>query len=285
VDELRRTPGAVPTATPSPTPTPTPAPELFQLASTFKNLGATGIGIYGDAKTISMDVAFYVDPAGLQKVFNLIKMPVEVQLQAPAKSISLRQADQISNQALFVAIGSDLAQWFKNGLTLARGVAKLVDLMSGSSSSSASGLESGYAMLESSLKQMYGVDLNTDILSWLGGEFAFYATFDVGVATRSPFNAVMLIRATNTQKATTFVTKFNSAMMKLSGSSTTSPSDGLFTIPAASLATGSAMSTTGPTIGYGLIKDTLLITTGEGLSAAANAVRGDGTLSSDADLK
>src|SRR5262245_49697832 len=97
VRDLMTTPGPYPTATPSPTPTPTPAPEVFELLSLLKDLGASGLGFYGDSKSANIDFAFHINPDNLQKTFTLLKVPATVQLAAPAKSISLQMADRISN--------------------------------------------------------------------------------------------------------------------------------------------------------------------------------------------
>jgi hypothetical protein len=278
VRDLRMTPGPNPTATPTPTPTPTPAPALFELASTFRNLGVSAMGFYGDAKTASVDFAFHVNPDNLQKTFTLLKVPATVQLAAPAKSISLQMADRISNKAIFVAIGSDLAQLTRNGLVLAQVVQKLLVVVGGVPSSSS--VEASYAQAQATLKQLFELDLDKDVFSWMGGDFALYSMRAPASTAPAPgalpFDQVLLVDATDSAKAQSFLDKLNTGIGKLGGASPTQGSSGLFTFQ---------MSPSAPGIGYGLIKNTFVLGTSGGSADAASAVRGDGTLTSSPDWK
>jgi Protein of unknown function (DUF3352) len=274
------TPVANPTATPSPTPSPTPVPEVFELASLFRNLGASGLGFYGDAKTASIDFAFHINPDNLQKTFTLLKVPATVQLATPAKSISLQMADRISNKAVFVMIGSDLAQTVRNGLTLAQAGGKLIDLISGSQSSASSSVDAIYGQLQLNLKQLFDLDLNQDVLSWLGGDYALYTLRGpTGIQPGPgglPFEQVLLVDSTDAAKTQNFLDKLNAGLGKLSGTAPVQGSTGLF-----SFQTGASS----PGINYGLIKNTFVVGTSGGSTDAASAARGDGTLAQDAQWK
>src|SRR5262249_31356553 len=114
------TPGPNPTDTPTPTPTPTPLPQSMDVANTILDTGATAVGLYGDAHSISTDWAFYVKPDSPQKLLTLLKVQAQVDLKEPAKTISLHMADQISSKAVFVILGSDLSTMTKNAITLTR---------------------------------------------------------------------------------------------------------------------------------------------------------------------
>ncbi len=266
-----QTPAAKPTPTPSPTPTPTPAPELFDLMKLFENMGATAIGAYGDDKKVAVDFAFYVNPDRLNQVFTILKVPADIQLGTPAPSVSLKMAGRISNQAIAVIIGSNVPQLVKNGLTLARAGTKFVDMMNGMTTPPSEGIDAAYAQLESGLKSMYDLDLNQDVLAWMGGEFAGYAAYYPHGSTGSvPVNYTAILDTTDVQKTSATLNKLNAGLTKMSAVAPTPTDDGLFTF-------GS-----GPgALGYGLIKDELLVNGGGNLTAAANAVRGDGTLASD----
>ncbi len=280
VRSLNQTPGAIPTATPTPTPTPTPSPALLDLASTLISMGATGMGFYGDGKKVAVDFAFSIDPDSLKKVLTILKVPADVQLQAPASPISLKMADRISNKALGVILGSGLAQNARNGLTLARATAKLFDIMDGGGSRSSQGIEDNYTQLESGLKQYFDLDLNQDVLGWMGGDFSGYMMYnpngDLAKAGQSPFDFALLIESTDTARSGTFLTKLNAGLTKVAGSSPTQTDSGLFVFQSAA---------TGPGIGYGLVKNVFLVGNSSGLTAAANAARGDGTLATDANWK
>jgi hypothetical protein len=280
VRSLNQTPGAQPTAIPTPTPTPTPSPALLDLASTLVSMGATGMGFYGDGKKVAIDFAFAVDPDSLKRVFSILEVPADIQLQTPASSISLKVADRISNKALGVIIGSGLAQNARNGLTLARAAARLFDIMDGTGSRSSQGLETSYAQLESGLKQYFDLDLNQDVLGWMDGDFSLYMMYnpngDMARAGQGPFDFALLIDSTDAAKTDTFLTKLNAGLTKTTGSSPTQTDSGLFVFQP---------SATGPGIGYGLVKNTFLVGNSSGLAAAANAALGDGTLASDANWK
>jgi Protein of unknown function (DUF3352) len=280
VADLNRTPVANPTATPTRTPTPTPAPMLFDLAGTIKTMGATGIGLRMDSKMLALDFAFNVEPDRLQHVFDILKVPAKVDLKTPARSISPKMADRISNKAVFVMLGSDLAQISRNGLTLGTALQKAVEIMDRRPTPPGAGIDAGYLQAEIGLKQYFDLDLDKDVLSWLGGDFGAYMVYDaksdLKPSSSWPFDHVLLVETTDAAKTESAIAKVNMGLAKLSGSSPTQADNGMFTFQT---------SATGPGISYGLVKNTLVLSNGSGAKDAASVARGDGTLASDADWK
>ncbi|MEP7288570.1 MAG: DUF3352 domain-containing protein [Chloroflexota bacterium] len=279
-----QTPLGVPTATPTPTPTPTPAPETLALADAFKNLGATAIGGYGDTKMLSLDVASYVDPANLTKVFALLKIPADVQVETPAPPISIKLADRIPDTALAVIIGSNLAQLIQNGRAAANAVVKFNNLISrqpNSSTPDMNSIEATYGQIEGTLKLGFDLDLSKDVLGWLDGEFALYMTYnpnsDLSSGGSWPFDNSLLIdtaNGTDAANAENFLTKLNKG---LPGMGVTLP----VRVTRRLYIYNPTKDGTGPTIGYGLVKNGFVVSTGSGLKLTANsakAMQGDVTM-------
>jgi hypothetical protein len=192
-----------------------------------------------------------------------------------AKSIAAKLADRIPANALAVVFGSDLSGMYNY---LRQAVPALMPMMGrnmpGMRSRDVLGMtvaaNAVFATIESTLKTLFKLDLNADVLSWMNGEFALYLTYNKSSDLAGiPLDLVALVEAANAQKAAAFIDKVNAGLPQLTSNEPTKAGDNLYTLPLGR----------GLTVGYGLANSTLILSNKSGLSAAANAARGDGVLS------
>ncbi len=250
--------------------------EIMKLSADATN--GSAFALRQEGKVLSIDVAQSVDPAAQAKLMTTLGIP-ELKLKQPAGKI----AERIPGNALAVLAWGDIEGIYKWLKGAALGFSKLMqDFMpspfSGPRIDVTKQIQDGIAQVEAMIKAAIGLDLNTDILGWMGGEFAVYMTYSkdgtLSKASRGqwPFDHTLVIQTTDKAKATTFTTKLTDwlekqlASMPVQRPNVTKKGD----LIVVSGAQGG--------LGYGVANDTFILTTDSGLDAAAAAARGDGIL-------
>jgi hypothetical protein len=219
---------------------------------------------------MAIDMVETIDPAAQKKAMDTLGLP-----KYEAKSIAAKLADRIPANALAVIFGSDLSgmyNYFREAVPAL--MPMLGRNMPGMRSRDVLGMtvaaNAVFATIESSLKTLFKLDLNADVLSLMKGEFALYLAYNknsdlVGV----PLDLAALVEAADAKKATALIDKVNAGLPQITSTEPTKAGDNLYTLPLGR----------GLTVGYGFANNTLILSNGSGLSAAANAARGDGVLS------
>ncbi len=236
-------------------------------------------GMRMDGKVLAMDVAQSVDLKATAKLFKDLGLSDKFLQNATPKAIDAKLAGQIPDKALAVAIGSGLPNLYdalQEGVKLG---AKLSGQMGARNQLNPEQIAALFTLAESAIKAGLNVDLRDDVLSWMNGEFALYVTYNpASVLTKVgrepvPLDFTFLAQTSDAAKTKSFLTKLNTGLEKTANLKVESAGTDLYTV---------AVNKQGVTIGYGLVGNTFILTTGSGLNAAVVAVKGDGVLSKSA---
>jgi len=255
------------------TPTSTEPPTLEQsmqmLQQAFDVYDGIVIGLRGQGKVLAIDYGTAINIEAAQKLSTQLGYNVNmVAMYAPQKPLTLKLFDQLPNDALAVIYGTDLAALYR----ALKVQALALDTMNLSRST---GLNPGqaaefFAQIESGLKENLELDINDDILSWLGGDFAAYTVFnqrsDLAAASRGqwPFDHVLLVDSSNPVKSTEFITKLNSASSAF-GNKPTRLSPGSFLF----------QTENSFRVGLAQVGSTFVLSTGSALASATDAITGN----------
>jgi hypothetical protein len=236
-------------------------------------------GLRMDGKVLAMDVAQSVDLKAAAKLFTDLGLSSKFLQNATPKAIDAKLAGQIPDKALAVAIGGGLPNLYdalKEGVKLG---AQFAGQMGARNQFTPEQIEAFFTIAESAIKAGLNVDLRSDILSWMNGEFALYVTYNpASVLTKVgrspvPLDFTFLAQTSDAAKTKSFLAKLNTGLEKTANLNVESAGADLYIV---------TVNKQGITIGYGLVGNTFILTTGSGLNAAVAAVKGDGVLSKSA---
>jgi len=263
--------------TPTPTPMPTVSPERAELFKALLNLGSTAIGGRLEAKAMAIDVASVTNPEAIQTITRIMGLPADFQSQMILEPLSGKLADQIPQNALGAIMGSGIPKGYHALRSVLASMPKMMELMGNGAEAAASEqqMKQSIAEMETGLKAGFDMDIEKDILSWMNGEFAVYTTFNPASdlmkssKNQTPLDIAMLVQSTDKAKTGSFITKLNVGLTRFADSAPSNVGDNLFLFKGKD----------GTTVGYGLVNDTFVISTGSGLTPAKTAIAGDGVLS------
>jgi hypothetical protein len=234
VDELNGT--STPPPTPTPTPTPSPSPEEQRLIDTFFALGGTLYSIRGEGKALILDSTSAFDADAVKRLGDLLGVDFTSVLAAP-KAVTGKLTDAIPANATAVILGSDIPQIYNSYLVQLVGVQKAVAILDRRPLKD-DPMKTATNQIEGGLKLFTGLDLKTDILSWMG-DYAIYVTDDKGgpldTATQGllPYAENVVIASNDPAKSAAFA----AALVKLIQSSQRSSSPATMTPDASGLFT------------------------------------------------
>lgn len=253
-----------------PDPTDTAASLAF-LGTLYKAYDGTALAVRGDAHTLALDVATSVDLNTLKSVNGALGTVATDQSNA---TLSGKLASQIPGQTAVVFEASNLARDYR----LIRATLAALDSSSGLSASQKESLDqtvAGLDQFEQALSDGLDLDINQDILNWLGGDFALYGIFDpnsdLALASNGslPFDAALLVSATDADQTRAFVVKLNTELTQKLGLIAKGAGKDLYTLSVSPRLT----------LGYGVVDSTFVLTTGGALPAVAGAIGGVDLLS------
>ncbi len=262
--------------TPSPTPKPTVSPERVKLFDALLNYGSSAAALRFDDKAIALDFANVVNADAEKTIIQTMGLPADFVSQMALDPLSGKMADHIPGNVLAVGMGSGISKIYHGVRSLIAGLPKFMAIL-GTSDQPMPNAGANFAQFEQAIKTYLNLDVEQDVVSWMGGEFAAYMVFnpasDLGKTSRSqtPFDAALLIQSSDAAKTTSFITKLNVGLTRLAENAPTSVGENLFIFKAKD----------GSSLGYGIAKDFFVLANPSGLTGAVSAINGDGVLSSN----
>ncbi len=252
-----------------------PATNTQAMADAYKAFDGVAVAARADGKELALDVAFSINPDAAKSMASMLGFSGDM-LQNNMKPLTAKLASQIPASAIAVVQGSGLAQIYTRVRESLIAAGKLASSMNNTPGLNADQAQQGFEEFEKGLQDNLGINLKDDVLSWTGGEFALYLTYDktgdLAVVSNNqwPFDSTLLIATSDTAKANNFVDKLNTALSGQVGIQPVKMGDNLFSVSANSPVR----------IGYGVTKDTFILSTGSGVKPASDAVKGGDTLAS-----
>jgi hypothetical protein len=265
----------------------TPEAAGGQMAALRAALGAIqgqAFALRMDGKVLSLNVAQSLNLEAISKVARQLGLP-EAMLKGANPPIEGKLVSQIPNKALALVVASGIPNIYQGIQAAMRMAGQMGSQMRGQRTPgfNPAQVEKGIQQFEAALKVFFDLDVKQDILSWMNGEFALYMTYNpTGTLSKLPngsswpFDHALLIQTSDTAKTKNFLTKLNAGLEKNAKGTTIKPAgDNLYSLT----------TSDGIEIGYGLVGDTFLLTTGSGLNTATAAIKGDGTLANSPEWK
>ncbi|MHB8627812.1 MAG: DUF3352 domain-containing protein [Aggregatilineales bacterium] len=255
----------------TPMPTPPALSNLMQQLNVLDVYNGIVLGLRASGKTFAFDLGESYDPAKLSTFASQYGFSAADMTLQP---LSGKLAAQIPSKAVGVLIGSNLGhfyQLFRKELN----AFSAMPTMSARQKQQFDQIQRGLAQFEQALKSNFNLDIDQDVLSWLGGDFGLYSVLNPNgdMATLShgqfPFDTVLIVSASDSAKAQSFVDKLNAGLPKL-GITPATAGTGLYTLPV-----GKQVK-----LGYGVSNGAFLLTTSGTLNLASAATAGTDSLSS-----
>ncbi len=255
--------------TPAATGTPTIEQSMQMLQQAFEIYDGIVIGLRGQGKVLAIDYGTSINLEAAQKLSTQMGYSVNLAtMYAKQKPLTLKLFDQLPNDALAVIYGTDLAAFYRALKTQALALDTMN--LSGSAGLNPGQAAAFFTEIESGLKENLELDINEDILSWLGGDFAAYMVFnprsDLAAASRGqwPFDHVLLVDSSDAPRSTAFIAKLNSASSAF-GNKPTRLSPGSFLF----------QTENSFRIGLAQVDNTFVLSTGSALASATDAINGN----------
>ncbi len=249
--------------------------QTAMLASLYKVYNGFALALRSDGKLLAIDFAISLNPDAMKTYYAQLGLPADTLTQS-GKALTGSLAAQIPSTATAVIYASNLGGIYTGVRTALVSLSKYMTSLNTMPGLNVNQTEQGFTQLEQGLQDGFNLDMKTDILSWTGGEFALYMNYDktgdLAVSTQNqfPFDSTLLIAATDTTKAKSFVDRLNSGLTANVGIKPVTVGTELFTV----------QGQTPVRVGYGVTNDTFILSTGSGLTPASDAVKGKDTLSS-----
>lgn len=250
------------------------------LLEAYKVIDGVAMAARAEGKVLALDFAFAMNPDAAKKYAELLGLPINT-LSQSMQPLSGKLIGQIPSNTFALIYGSNLAQIYTQLKEQIIALSKLSANLDRSPGLNVDQAEEGFTQLENGLRDNLYIDLKADVLSWMGGEYALYMTYnktgDLAVASKGqwPFDNTLLIAATDTKKANSFIDKLNTALRTDVGIVPVKMGDNLFAISANSPVR----------VGYGVTGDTFILSTGTGIVPSSAAVKGGDSLTSSTPWK
>jgi len=252
---------------------------MEMLRSALNAVQGQAFGLRLENKVLAIDLAEGVDLKALAALYTQMGYPGDLLQNFSTQPIAFKLAKQIPAKAIAVVTSQGLGKLYTGLREGLKAAAKnnLADQFGGQygGMQQFSKISEGLEKAEAYLKLAFDIDVNEDVLSWMNGEFATYMTYnqnsDLAKMGRQPwpFDHAILIDSGDVAKTKTFIDKVNAGLTK-NNVTPTSKGDNLYLVT----------HDNGPSIGYGLVGNTFVLSTGSGLDAAVAAVKGDGVITS-----
>jgi hypothetical protein len=265
------------TGTPTPTPSPTPQPSADEdtLADAVFALGYGIHSVRAEGKNLILESSTWINPDALKQLEPVLKLTgLASLLTTDPKPIEGTLIDKIPASASAVLLGTDIHQIYDVTLGFAAAVMAAQQLTGPQHKVEGNMLQVYKGQIEFGLRGALGVEPETDLLHLLEGDFALYLTQNDKSLLQMfsvPADVALLITVPDADKTQSILATLNDTISKQAGKT-----------PAAADAKGLYTLELQPGMGitYGLVDDTLLVTSNKDTTTAALA--GDGILSSDA---
>jgi len=237
-----------------------------------------------DGKVLALDTVQSVNMQAFTKALTAYGISDKLLQNLTLKPVEAKLAEQIPAKALAALVASGLPGLYdgiKEGLKLSGTFSAQMTPPGGRNQMDVEQITKAFDQFEAFLKLQFNLDVHDDILSWMNGEFALYMLFNptgtLAKASRSqwPFDHVLLIQTSDAAKTTNFLAKLNAGLEANAKLKPESAGDNLFRLTVGSGANAAE-------IGYGLVGNTFVVSTGTALDSAGAAVKGDGVLSGSA---
>jgi hypothetical protein len=259
------------------TPTPTPLPDnTAQLDAIFKAINGQAFGIGKADKVLYFDFAQSINKEALASVYASMNLPGNLAEKLSANKISDKFTAQIPAKALAVVQAHGLADLYDG---LKAGFQNMKNMAPMGPGMNYSQIAKSFTQLEGGFKLVFGSDLREDVLSWMNGDFAIYVTHDPNSTlsktnrrSPAPFDITLIAETSDAAKTKAFLPKLGVGLKGAGKSTVVEAGPDLFT----------ATTPEGVTLSYGLVGNTFVLTVGGGLETATAAIKGDGTLSTNA---
>jgi hypothetical protein len=254
-------------------------PTLAGLSNTIYDLiDGIAFGLRAEGKLLAMDLVTALAPDAAEKLKAQGGQPGMLgdllagglAMNTNTKPISMGLADHIPADAIGVIYSSNLAGVYNNLRGQLIAFAEIARAANPSLDTSEA--QQGFERFEQGLKDGLGLDLQTDILSWLGGEFALYMTYnktgEFALASEGqwPFESVFITNSNDPKKSQTFIDKLTDKAAEFGLKPATPGSKGVQIY---------TLGTQNPVrLGLGLVDNYFLVSTGTGITPAAAAVKG-----------
>lgn len=242
------------------------------------------IGLRADSKILAIDLVQSIDPDSQKKAAALLGLPGVL----PTKVLTAKLADHIPGNALAVVIGNNLSglyTYLRTGLPkLAQYFAKAFETppqnryggLGISPLVAAIGTRSVFGVFEAALEETFNLDMNSEVLSWTGGEFGLYMAYNKNsefAQVGYPFDHTFVVEATDLDKANNFAAKVAKGLPQIDPRIAIANSgDNLYNMRVTNSRYG---------LGFGVAGNTFILSTSSGLTPAVNAAKGDGVLSAN----
>ncbi len=256
-------------------------PEAGQTSPAWMKLALGAIqgqafGLRHDGKLLALDVVQSIDMQALAKLYQGIGLSDQAVKAFTPKPIDAKLAGQVPAKAMVSIIGGGLSGLYDGLKAALAAMSKASANMGARGQQEIDQFDMGLRRIEAALKLAFDLDLRNDILSWMTGEFAVYVVYNPNSVltkmpnSQAPLDLTLLVQTGDSAKTKNFLTKLNAGLTKNAKVTPESAGDNLYRVTPQN----------GPTLAYGLVGDTFLLTTSSGLDTARGAIKGDGVLSS-----
>lgn len=259
------------------TPTPTPMPDnMAQLETIFKAINGQAFGIGKKDKLIYFDFAQSINKDALASIYSTMNLPGDLASKLSATKVSDKFTAQIPAKAIALLQAHGLADLYDGLKAGIQNMKNMSPALSGGMDYNQ--ITRGFTQAEGGFSLVFGSDLRKDVLDGLNGDFALYVTYDakstlnVNPRSPAPFDLTFIAEATDAAKVKAFLPKLGVGLKGAGKSTVVSAGTDLYT----------ATTPDGITLSYGLVDSTFILTVGGGLETATAAIKGDGSLSSNA---
>ncbi|MHB8627813.1 MAG: DUF3352 domain-containing protein [Aggregatilineales bacterium] len=242
------------------------AASLTFLGNLYKAYDGTALALRGSSRTLAFDLATSIDPNALKNVSGAFGLSAA---DPGSSALSGKLAGQIPGKVATVFEAANLARDYR----LFRDTLQALDKSPGLSPTQKERLDqtiAGFDQFEQGLKDGLDLDINQDLLSWLGGDFAVYSILDpnseLALASNGsfPFDSALIVAASDADKARTFVDKLNAGVALNFNLHPKAAGKDLYILPVSPRLT----------VGYGVVDNSFVLTSGGALPTVAGAIGG-----------
>lgn len=253
-------------------PTADPATQMKQLMNLLRVFNGQAIGLVQNGKVWTVDIVQSIDVKAAQEAYTGLGLDPNLVQKIQGTKIEGKLAAQVPNDATAVVMSSGLGnlyQAFSAGMKMGSQFSGLAR-----NNPKLGKLDMVPQFLEGGAKMAFDIDLAQELNDWANGEFAVYVRYNPDSVLAKmgrepfPFDITLLVDTSDAAKAKAFIEKINKGLEKTEKAKVESAGTDLYTVS----------GDKGFELGYGVVGNTLIISTGSGLQSAVNATKGDGVI-------